>query len=869
VKNIQKKIKKELAEDAIPHLDFSKTSLSSGEINESITTVSLNIIKTRDLLKETFDEYIITLISFDKIKNKIKFLKSKNDESYNDCSPVFSKKFKIISNIERSINNDNDYEEDVEVDSFSNKISKISKKNGKRSKLVSTATMQDNLISADLRENSAEEKFLDYNANEKDGKSESEILRKNENEIITLSKISTGNKNKNSINKLQKGIEDDYEISVNTECNNSFSNNNYFKNQDILHQINKTKPQLNENVQGKNQKLCNDLNKNYNNNQHLNKSFYENYSLSGKDNSFNNYSNKRRNNHSENSRLINLNNSFNNKNNEIHDSNLDINSLYLDSKQFEEYNMDRSNENQFIGKKTGNSENYNYGNQNYYLNNSQIRDYLNKSEEEFKKNFPMKFYRHFLTENQYQISQNNNEFTNKTNKNRNASSLISPEYCNNSKNVYDEMNFYKNQKDSEAIYNFDKNNFSGISNDFIASDMTSNRRRTKNKSCDYAAFEKNTFLNNLDSSYMYNDLENKTINSHLDISARENYNNKNIETKSETSYNNGENMFKGLDYSYCHKSPLKKRSSNNAIINTGNKIHKMCYFEKQSNHSLLNTKKFTPKEIESLRTEKSLNNINNSKINKTDIEFNIESDPYSRKHNEQMRHRLKLNDFSNNIPIESNPNIHIENFNNSKTLKDESNFHQNSRNLKLNYSANPQTWYFDHFKNSTLKSNKSLILNNEDERMKFSDDSSIDKNIYKRKHISNNPAKSFAKTNKNSEMKNFHYSNCENDIENQTQINYFHDKNFNKAFDNNIIVHPKLSFGKFIDSDKEKFQRKQDNKIEINRKNKIIINQINEYKNDVDKGNKYTQSFRDEDNYNYNQENISPNTNFFKESKIN
>ena len=61
-----------------------------------IENLSKNIIKTREIFKDNFDEYTSTLMSFDKIKGTIKSVKQKNDTLFNDCSTVFSKKFQIL-----------------------------------------------------------------------------------------------------------------------------------------------------------------------------------------------------------------------------------------------------------------------------------------------------------------------------------------------------------------------------------------------------------------------------------------------------------------------------------------------------------------------------------------------------------------------------------------------------------------------------------------------------------------------------------------------------------------------------------------------------------------------------------------------------
>ena len=59
----------------------------------------------RENIKFSFDEYINSLCTFSDTKEKLRMFLSKTEESYNDCSPIFEKKFDLLLNMNNSTKN--------------------------------------------------------------------------------------------------------------------------------------------------------------------------------------------------------------------------------------------------------------------------------------------------------------------------------------------------------------------------------------------------------------------------------------------------------------------------------------------------------------------------------------------------------------------------------------------------------------------------------------------------------------------------------------------------------------------------------------------------------------------------------------------
>jgi hypothetical protein len=918
MKIIQKQIKKELSEEVVLTFDFSKSSLSAGEINELITTLSLNIIKTRETLKETFDGYIITLISFDKIKNKIKFLKTKNDESFNDCSPIFSNKFKLISNIGKNFNNNFEGNEDCsnlqisEPECYSSKISQISQKTQKRSKNISNAALQENY----LPDNSAEGKSPDENANsvsyprhnlDKDHK---ETFRDDKNEMVKSSKFQTKDKfeKKNIGNSFDKKREfdEDYDMSRKDDEFESFANNNYNRNKDFsLNNLKNTRncvsiPNAYNPLEnhGKNKaSKCEDPY--YSDNKEAEGDYY---GVDGEDDEHgfynNNYLNKE-NPYSYKSYADNE-NSFCNKN-EINNGNMDINSLYLKSIQEEELQLYKS-------KYCSNPQNYhnkyaNDTNKKYYTEtskNSEIKENLNKSEEEFKRNFPMKFYRHFQTENNCKkkdANMNSNTETNAPYK-RARKPIGHNSYMNNNSQLGTENRF----DESCALYNFDQNNFSAISNDL---NLHSNRNRNKNKSCNFLNFENIKNLNpqgNENSAYLDNEYNiEKSLISNLDAGENfiKNHNqNKQIKNKfNKTSTINIKSNF---------ISPYKQREVKTPILNTGNKIRKMKYFDNLTNHSLFTKQTNQNKELEKEESEKdenyseltrkseldnaciysmesnsvyicpqnknSLKNDNhkqndNSKKGKRNSTFGRNTLEKSTgetfngksKQNLHVRNNSGLLDSKKTLPLDFSNNSNIQNLKNSRAFINESSFYtqNNNSNYHLNSSkaANPENSHIDVIKSSSDQINKAAIENNKNLLENTNHNSAI---LRRSQHIQDNSMYS-----KNSYALNekTHYPNIL-DISNQDFNNPSFSNNAYKTHRDYVENNVKRSFYAQNDDAKKSFKKinnnirheeslRNDDRNLISTNNKMFMN-----RGRIEKNNQI--SF--ESNFSYEDiENVSPN----------
>jgi len=763
MKIIQKKIKKELSEEITPifDFDFTKSSLSAGEIDELIKTLSLNIIKTREILKETFDEYIITLISFDKIKNKIKFLKTKHDESFNDCSPVFSKKFKLISNIENNFNNDleenlnsNNYI-NADPEGYFNKMSNYSQITEKRSKLTSNDTKTDNSFTMNHKENSSEPKSHLLNANYSSchdhilNREHLENFQENKNEFKKFSKILPEDiKENQSFGKgfdLIKASDEDYDISENDDVFESFANKNCKKNATeknskelcwaINNKILKNKGEISPSnrVQSKifNYKVDD---------------YYISKDLDNEEGNLNNhdYNRERLNNnaYSENSDFGNV---LQKKNN--YDGNLDINSLYLDSIQEEEFLLNKS-EHCSNSRKTPRE----IDNSNNYLtlrtNNSEMSKHIDKSEEEFKRNFPMKFYRHFQTENNYAITdsvnmKNDNNSTYKKTRNHGDSSHLY-------RNVTSQKPFIKNLTDLESInvcktlYNFDHNNFSDTSNDLMYTDMPNYVSREK-KIFDMTS-EKSKYLNCKENDF-YTYLDDDCSNEdglYSNPNAVENIN-KNIINEQILRV---DNIMSNNDR-FNFLSPYR-RERNAPIFNTGNKIRKMSNFDVEKNHTNPNSQ---------YDKEDNENNENNTRKNrKTELNNTC---PYSKDSysifdghknknscyddNQPQKDKVKMEDSINNRNIigkyygeqfkekpilqDSNNNglfssknsnhLNISNYKNPHNCKNSKAFiskkkfcfqnHNSNRSINNSKSENPENSHIEIVKSSSNRVNK-LIL---------------------------------------------------------------------------------------------------------------------------------------------------------------
>lgn len=833
MKIIQKQIKKELSEEVMPKFDFTKSSLSAGEIDELITTLSLNIIKTREILKETFDEYIITLISFDKIKSKIKFLKTKNDESFNDCSPVFSKKFNIISNMEKNFisnsnNNINDNNQlEVNEDSnkflsanstaelYSNKLSHISQMTEKRSKLISNDAMQEN--SADGKSPNVNNANSILHTNRILNKEHNETFRENKYEVIKLSKRQDANEKEKIINcDLKKASNSDnnydYCISENDEEFESFANKNPNSNN------NNNKGFIINNKGGNRAAKREEsyITEN-NNNENTDGDYYVSNDLDyyeqGHSNNdyFNNFKQERPNEPAQ----LNKSNfgGFSGKN-ENYDGNLDIDSLYLDSIQEEEFNYNETKQrsNPYYNKKqkpdttNKNANNNNSKNANNYLknfaaNNSEIRKNLDKSEQEFKRNFPMKFYRHFQTESNNNNNNNNNHYLNTDNnstykrtRNHGNSSYLTHNalsqnhYFNNNKNNnHTDLGSKSKFDESNALLNFDPNNFSAISNDLIMHypDLRSGvNRRNKNKSCDLAS-EKSKFLNNCEddennfSAYLDNTCANINVNNTNDKSVYSNLNAPHDNNLDKIKIN--EKRLRIDNHQIANEksnfvSPYKKRETKAPILNTGNKIRKMSYFDLQTQQSLItnqtnqnqnsqcdfeendneenfaagsrksdlnnaciyssesnsiltngnkNKKSFYNAKNENLKQRENKNkstdsnNFNSNILDKSTRETfkaKVKRVAENNSHHNPNNNNNELLDSKKTLHLDISRNTNLQNFQNSKALINESSFYlqtnNSNRHLNSSKAVNPENSHIDIIKSSSDKSNKATLQQN-------------------------------------------------------------------------------------------------------------------------------------------------------------
>lgn len=716
-------IKKELTEETVSTFDLSKSTLSSVEIDELITTLSLNIIKTREVLKETFDEYIITLISFDKIKDKIKFLKTKNDESFNDCSPVFSKKFKLISNMEKNLN-DNKFGMDSENikfnninnntnlsadgEHYSNKLSQISNKTETRNKFISNAALQENFSDNFSKDNSAEKKSANE-ANENNYLSNNNKLDRKNKQAYNENKINYNNinnyLNNDAYEKLENRslcesfdsntqIDEEYQNNEinsqfesfagnykNTQIDENYTNANAYATKSIQNQLQRKKKVFVENACLQKNNCEEETEKDYYINE---REQQENRMEKNKNKNFKNvYKNLIQENRNENQPEFDNENSFCNKR-EINEENIDINSLYLDSIQEEEFQVYKSKYHSSNSGKEQNKANKHVFNQANFIKDTsktnEIRKNLDKSEAEFKKNFPMKFYRHFQTENNNCADDRNTNYNDsyihtdqnalyKRNKKQGNSCYMTQnvKYKNPDLNNLSDLESKSIMHDSQSFYNnFDKNNFSAISSELNLTNLKSNKNRNKNKSCDFTSETKKVFDLRTDETCGYYDnypFEDKTLSSNLNVS--EVLNDKNIENNQMP---NKANKKQRENNKANFISPLKKRVAKAPILNTGNKIRKMNYFDHQSNNSLL-IHKSNKKEVslEKDREEESENEQIYSDIFRKSLLDN--ACIYSLESNSVLRTKNKVNNTNNPLNEHSKQSdIYLNKANRSSTF---------------------------------------------------------------------------------------------------------------------------------------------------------------------------------------------------------
>ena len=444
---------------------------NSLEIEDLVKRLSLNIIKTREILKETFDEYISTLISFDRIKDKIQFLKVKNDESYNDCSPVFSRKFQLISNMQNEIF-------DLETNSY--KFQNLNNQNLKNS--------QENLKSSTIEEKNKTTKNSEENFSSK----------KN---FVLLN-------TKNNCDKIQKKLCKRGNISQECYAESDIENNNKFDVNSLYYNTNydaEEQDQYNyEDGEMRNYKDISDLEKSEENFQ-KNFKFYKFF----KNNNTENYPNYRR----EDNLRDNSNTDYNNyslsRDNKINNygenpNNLTNGNLTILS------NIPQRKKEKILN--TGNK----IRKMNYFenhANNSNISNlnYLQNNNSNFAEN-------KILNNSENFQNLNNNHNTKPPVNNLNRSNIphslrnIETEnyYYDNNKNVSEKNSSKISMKNNENNSTNDKKkeiNFTKNTNQNLFND--GNYRRQKNKSC---IIENNSsFLNNIFNAQQTNENQNAQI----------------------------------------------------------------------------------------------------------------------------------------------------------------------------------------------------------------------------------------------------------------------------------------------------------------------------------------------------------------------